>query len=699
MKEKTTNKKAEKNTNKKAEKNTNKKAGNSSDSILPDPLVKLPIIDNELDNLFKSSAFPPLKPIPVAVKGVEETAETPEIAASESSPDGGRNGASEKEKKGKLPRKEKSRPKTKKMDDPQSSQLEVSYETKRAIERAKLFAQQLKQEDDTSTRPPKQPSEKSCHHNGSPSSDQASSDDLLQSSENLSHHSDQDSTHDSDGPLVHETVLARKTCSTSSHSDPKTQKPSKTSPQESPEQKNARTVFVGNVHIDCVKNKSASRALLEHLLNPLKEEAALGTHSRIESIRYRGIPLATPIGTEPAKPQHGAQRSKAWKEAQAGSRPSFDDVTGGSAGRRGAKPLESSETSAPPVKFLTGGQKRMIGYVTGDLHPEAKSCLAYVVIAPPPPGDPSPGSSAFTGAELAKLIATKADGTSFMERVIRCDIAFQPPTKNSSNSSYSIDLKEQRRTLFIGGLDFVEEEDSIRKAVESRLMEEKKGLPDGAPTWVERVRVVRDKATSLTKGFAYVLLRTQDAVEEMLALPEGSFKIGKRKVRLQKYLSAGQSSALKRTREQTTGAKKPGDKRSKVDEQGGSTTGPKRARIDLSKEIETTYKGPDLSQELAGLDKHQRKLIKSANQLRVERRMLKKQNLLKQKILASRRQKHSKNTEFLNQLKPIKSAINKLAKNNKSNLVPNNNSNAKQKKKKHVPPPSKKRASPNRSKS
>jgi len=453
------------------------------------------------------------------------------------------------------------------------------------------------------------------------------------------------------------------------------------------------------VHIDCVKNKSASRALLEHLLNPLKEEAALGTHSRIESIRYRGIPLATPIGTEPAKPQHGAQRSKAWKEAQAGSRPSFDDVTGGSAGRRGAKPLESSETSAPPVKFLTGGQKRMIGYVTGDLHPEAKSCLAYVVIAPPPPGDPSPGSSALTGAELAKLIATKADGTSFMERVIRCDIASQPPTKNSSNSSYSIDLKEQRRTLFIGGLDFVEEEDSIRKAVESRLMEEKKGLPDGAPTWVERVRVVRDKATSLTKGFAYVLLRTQDAVEEMLALPEGSFKIGKRKVRLQKYLSAGQSSALKRTREQTTGAKKPGDKRSKVDEQGGSTTGPKRARIDLSKEIETTYKGPDLSQELAGLDKHQRKLIKSANQLRVERRMLKKQNLLKQKILASRRQKHSKNTEFLNQLKPIKSAINKLAKNNKSNLVPNNNSNAKQKKKKHVPPPSKKRASPTRSKS
>ncbi|EFP89763.1 uncharacterized protein PGTG_15419 [Puccinia graminis f. sp. tritici CRL 75-36-700-3] len=466
--------------------------------------------------------------------------------------------------------------------------------------------------------------------------------------------------------------------------------PSSSKSAESFEEKNRRTVFVGNVHIDCVKNKSASRALLEHLLNPSKEESGgLAPQARIDSIRYRGIPLATPIGSEPPKDQHGSKRSKAWQDSQAagGTRPSFDDAAGGSAGRRGAKPLESSESTLPTVKFLTGGQKRKIGYVTGDIHPEAKSCLAYVVIAPPPP--PPPSSSTTTSSshpsahlsaiELAQLIVAKSDGTSFMDRVIRCDMASQPPSKKTPNnpSSHTIDNKEQRRTLFIGGLDFVEEEDSIRKAVESKLVEEKKGLPEGAATWVERVRVVRDKATSLTKGFAYVLLRTQDAVEEMLALPEGSFKIGKRRVRLQKYLSSGQSSALKRVREPTT---KNGEKRGgKPNPLNPSQDSTKRPRIDLTKEIQTTYQGPDQSQELALLDKSERKKIKSANQARVERRMLKKQNQLKIKILNSQKSSHKKQ-EFHNTLKPFKkSVVHKLASikdtknNNKNKAFKNKN--------------------------
>lgn len=143
----------------------------------------------------------------------------------------------------------------------------------------------------------------------------------------------------------------------------------------------------------------------------------------------------------------------------------------------------------------------------------------------------------------------------------------------------------------------------------------------------------------------------------MLALPEGSFKIGKRKVRLQKYLSSGQSSALKRTREPMT--KNQSDKRGKLtpNNQSTSSSGAK-PRIDLSKEIETSYKGPDQSKELANLDKDERKRIKSANQLRVERRLLKKQNKLKIKILSSQK---SKKQELQATLKPFKSALNKLA--------------------------------------
>ncbi|KAI7953856.1 hypothetical protein MJO28_006403 [Puccinia striiformis f. sp. tritici] len=127
----------------------------------------------------------------------------------------------------------------------------------------------------------------------------------------------------------------------------------------------------------------------------------------------------------------------------------------------------------------------------------------------------------------------------------------------------------------------------------------------------------------------------------MLALPKGSFKIGKRKVQLQEYLSTGQSSALKRTGESTSTNNKQ-DKKSKLNHQtdpnSSSKTGtqkPKthnKPRIDLSKEISTEYKGPDQSKELATMDKDQRKRIKSANQLRVERRMLKRTDQLKIKI-------------------------------------------------------------------
>ena len=69
---------------------------------------------------------------------------------------------------------------------------------------------------------------------------------------------------------------------------------------------------------------------------------------------------------------------------------------------------------------------------------------------------------------------------------------------------------EDRRTCFIGGLDFAESEEKLRTWVETTLTKER-GEPDAddelETRWVERVRIVRDKATGLGKGFAYVLLK------------------------------------------------------------------------------------------------------------------------------------------------------------------------------------------------
>jgi nucleolar protein 12 len=73
--------------------------------------------------------------------------------------------------------------------------------------------------------------------------------------------------------------------------------------------------------------------------------------------------------------------------------------------------------------------------------------------------------------------------------------------------------EEERRTLYVGSLDFEETEQQLRDLCE-RLMREEKGeaspAPDGAGAraqWVERVRVVKDGETGLGKGFAYVIFR------------------------------------------------------------------------------------------------------------------------------------------------------------------------------------------------
>lgn len=480
---------------------------------------------------------------------------------------------------------------------------------------------------------------------------------MLEDGNNHSQDSDTFSDgNESDTPLIHETLLQKSEGDI--QSKPKAKKHDKIKTNESLEEKNCRTVFIGNVPIDCVIKKSTRQSLLDHILNPSKEKKQISDKTRIESVRFRGIPLAAPVAEDQRVNEKAVKRSKAWQESQAQLHMGFDNETGGRAGRRGAKSLQSSEsTAAPPTQFLTSGQKRKIGFVTGNFHPEAKSCLAYVVIAHVPEGSQE-GTNNVSARDLAKMIALKADGTTFLDHILRCDVAWCASSKANTKLSSSISLDEQRRTLYIGGLDFLEEEDSIRRAIESKLLEEKEGLPDGAPSWVERVRVIRDKATSLNKGFAYVLLRTQDAVEEMLALPKESFKIGKRKVRLQKYLSTGQASALKKIKDPKSEKNKKLDQNKNTKGNRQKTkqneTPRKRVRLDLTKEIETNYKGPDQSKELANLSKAERKTIKSNNQLRVERRMLKKQNKLKLKILSNN---NSKSIDDTQTLKPIKNKL------------------------------------------
>lgn len=107
----------------------------------------------------------------------------------------------------------------------------------------------------------------------------------------------------------------------------------------------------------------------------------------------------------------------------------------------------------------------------------------------------------------------------------------------------------------------------------------------------------------------------------MLALE--TFKIGKRKVRLQKYVVPGRCAALKKLGHQIQPTKGQSEKSNKA---------AKRPKVDLAQDVPAVYAGPDLSKTLETLSKAERKSIKSSTPARVERRMLKKQAKLKIKL-------------------------------------------------------------------
>lgn len=80
----------------------------------------------------------------------------------------------------------------------------------------------------------------------------------------------------------------------------------------------------------------------------------------------------------------------------------------------------------------------------------------------------------------------------------------------NTGASYTVPPIEARRTLFMGGLDFAENEENVRVATEAVLVKER-GEAKGEKGWVERVRLIRDASTGLGKGFGYVLLRVRSS--------------------------------------------------------------------------------------------------------------------------------------------------------------------------------------------
>lgn len=345
--------------------------------------------------------------------------------------------------------------------------------------------------------------------------------------------------------LVHETLMSKK--------GKKKEKKRKAIDQEPQEERDRRSIFVGNLPISLVKLRSGLRALQKHLI----EQSPYPSATHIQSIRLRSIPFSKPTDDYEAKNQQEAdnkmkkrQRSRAYKEA-------LNEATGDY--------TEKKQT------FLTGSQKRKVAFITQQLNEKADTVNAYITLSPLTQKrlavlQEKNGESVvenLTASVLAALLARSAHGTIFEGRHLRVDIvtALLPSeliesgldTIKTADGSMlgattgggGADQESRRRTAFIGNMDFETKDEEVLTFFNALITDER-GQPPALPkldfskctklptpekeydvsqvlqqaSWVQDVRIIRDSATQMGKGFGYVKFLDATCVDEIMALHE-----------------------------------------------------------------------------------------------------------------------------------------------------------------------------------
>ncbi|PCH40182.1 hypothetical protein WOLCODRAFT_116843 [Wolfiporia cocos MD-104 SS10] len=432
--------------------------------------------------------------------------------------------------------------------------------------------------------------------------------------------------------LVHETLAN----GTKPKNSGRSTKVKTTPPDETPERRNARTLFVGNVPIDVAKSRPLQKQFKRHILSFVPT-------AKIESLRFRSVAFQNPTTKLPSPDDDKAKEPK--KAASKKKEKEKDDRQHGrerAASWRAAKGAQDEEE--PGKTFLTPKEKRRIAFIKHELHSEADVVNAYIVFAHPIPAaglrspNVPPPPPTMDPYEAAKAAAEKCDGTVFMERTIRADRAGKDGEESMAGMA-----GDPKCTVFVGNLDFASKEEDLRVFFEGLIVAER-GAPgerngsdsdeedeeeEGANeqketdvrkprTWVKRVRIVRDKDTQLGKGFAYVQFVDRECVDEVFALEESRLKFAKRKLRVQrcKTVPGGAKVTPKNTKSSASTSDASAPKR--APRTSGATPVPKG--------------NPALGEKIKDLSKEDRKKVKAADADRVARRLAKK----KAKILAEK---------------------------------------------------------------
>lgn len=290
------------------------------------------------------------------------------------------------------------------------------------------------------------------------------------------------------------------------------------------------------------------KALIRHILQSPTLLALLPSNCpplKANSIRFRSLAFASTVfgrkadttdaNGEPIEPGgRGRKRARDWRESEG------TDERGVRGGFRHKEAPAAPVVEKEKKGALTDGQKRRVAFIRGELNEGKKACNAYLVL------DAFPASfTTLSIKDLLVALVSATDGSVFESFTLRADhvrprssaattaaAQLANPSKASMNSSlippssgpsYTVPPVEARRTLFMGGLDFAESEESVREATEKMLVLQRGECSAG--NWVERVRIVRDASTGLGKGFGYVLMRVSmrllsESIAEDLFLSE-----------------------------------------------------------------------------------------------------------------------------------------------------------------------------------
>ncbi|KAF9046556.1 hypothetical protein BJ165DRAFT_1472681 [Panaeolus papilionaceus] len=398
--------------------------------------------------------------------------------------------------------------------------------------------------------------------------------------------------------------------------DPNSKHPKKTKTKfvpedETPERRNQRTIFIGNLPLDVASKRPLSKQLQRHVLSFVPS-------AKVESIRFRSIPFQAPT----AKLPDDEDSNKPSKSKPPTKEPRAHDKERTSAWRSKVDQQDEQSVKKDEKRFLTPSQKKRVAFINQEFHTTADTVNAYLVFAHPPnaenrPANLPPLPAVLDPYEAARLAVVKADGTLFMERMIRVDLVSKdrvlvPGGGKEGNKKAAIVTEDPKLSVFVGNLDFASKEEDLRVFFEG-IMAVERGPPDVALkgsmegdgqkplTWVTRVRIVRDQDTQLGKGFAYAQFFDRACVDELLALDQDKLKFAKRKLRIQRCKTLPGSSHTV------------------------SINTKNKSGTPVARPVVVVPKGnPELGATLVGLSKEERKKVKSTDADRVARRLAKK---------------------------------------------------------------------------